>query len=91
MLGRIRVQYSAPARVQEDDAKSVQTFLDLLAVEVAAVGNDVELVGAKRLSCCLGHRRELRAIVADVGHLVRRSRASRGCVMPSSPSRVRID
>src|SRR6516162_5447015 len=44
---------------------------DLRAVEVAAVGDDIEALCLEYVFRLLGHAGELRPVVADIGHLVR--------------------
>jgi hypothetical protein len=44
---------------------------DLLAAEVAAVGDCIEVLHFQRRLGLLGHGRELRSISPDVGHLMR--------------------
>src|ERR1700730_6040615 len=44
---------------------------DLRAVEVASIGNDIEVLRLERILRLLGHAGELRAVGADVGHVMR--------------------
>ena len=44
---------------------------NLLAVEVAAIGDGIEVLHFQRRLRPLGHGRKLRPVVTDVGHLMR--------------------